>query len=270
MDILKNGKKKKLSKSITGYTRGVHMNFMRYVMKKEKICKSLASKGFLDGEFNPISCKRLVNLDVFDIAKTYKYVMTGIGNYYSFVHNPETLNFIHYKLFISLCKTLAHKFKTNKRKIMTKYGGKVLTFKGSGKAKPIVIPRYGGHTRDLENFKVDVIKKDTQNFQVYYNKRTTSWLQLDRCCICLNEGYTEMHHVKHIRKISQKITGFNLILRKINRKQIPVCFNCHRKIHNGLYDGLNLDKVAKSVMKELGIKKWEDRNLSTQELALIN
>ncbi len=260
---------KKLSKSIKGTRKVVHMNFMRYVMKKADVCKSLAAKGFLDGNFNPISCKRLVNFDVFEIAKVYKSMMTGISNYYGFVHNIATLNFIHYKLFISLCKTLAHKFKSCKAKIMKKYGGRILTFEGKGKAKPITIPMYGGHTRDLENFMINVIKKDTQNFKVYHNTITSSWLNLNKCCICNKEGYIEMHHVKHIRKIGQKVKGFELVLRRINRKQIPVCLSCHWRIHNGLYDGLNLDKVANKVMKELGIIKWEDRNLTPQEQALI-
>jgi hypothetical protein len=51
-----------------------------------------------------------------------------------------------------------------------------------------------------------------------------------------------MHHVRHIRKLSNKreATGFNRILRMLNRKQIPVCETCHRNIHRGEYDSLKL------------------------------
>jgi nicotine oxidoreductase len=55
-----------------------------------------------------------------------------------------------------------------------------------------------------------------------------------------------MHHVRHIRKLSHKreATGFNRILRAINRKQIPVCKACHGKIHRGEYDNLKLAEMA--------------------------
>jgi predicted HNH restriction endonuclease len=54
-----------------------------------------------------------------------------------------------------------------------------------------------------------------------------------------------MHHVRHIRKMTDKqAKGFNSLLAKLNRKQIPVCSECHRKIHNGTYDGLKVSDLA--------------------------
>ena len=52
-----------------------------------------------------------------------------------------------------------------------------------------------------------------------------------------------MHHVKHIRK--GKVTGFTQIMKQLNRKQIPVCYSCHLKIHAGTYDGVALNKLRK-------------------------
>ncbi len=49
-----------------------------------------------------------------------------------------------------------------------------------------------------------------------------------------------MHHVKHIRKSNKKATGFTKLMSKLNRKQIPVCPECHTQIHNGKYDGISL------------------------------
>lgn len=55
----------------------------------------------------------------------------------------------------------------------------------------------------------------------------------------------EMHHVRHIRKMSgQKARGFLKIMAILNRKQLPVCRACHRKIHAGGYDGLKLEDLA--------------------------
>jgi nicotine oxidoreductase len=49
-----------------------------------------------------------------------------------------------------------------------------------------------------------------------------------------------------VRKLSDKrqATGFNRVLRMLNRKQIPVCKTCHEKIHRGTYDSLKLSDMA--------------------------
>jgi predicted HNH restriction endonuclease len=65
------------------------------------------------------------------------------------------------------------------------------------------------------------------------------------CCICSSSEHVEMHHVRHIRKIgAKKPTGVHAILRTLNRKQLPVCVECHEKIHRGEYDGLRLSDLA--------------------------
>jgi hypothetical protein len=53
------------------------------------------------------------------------------------------------------------------------------------------------------------------------------------------------HHVRHIRKVGGKpVGGFAWLMRLQNRKQVPVCRECHRKIHRGEYDGLRLADLA--------------------------
>lgn len=49
-----------------------------------------------------------------------------------------------------------------------------------------------------------------------------------------------MHHVKHIRKGGKRSTGFTALMSNLNRKQIPVCKSCHKKIHAGLYKDMGL------------------------------
>jgi group II intron reverse transcriptase/maturase len=51
----------------------------------------------------------------------------------------------------------------------------------------------------------------------------------------------EMHHIKHIRK--GKIIGFGQVMKNLNRKTIPVCQECHAKIHKGEYDGYKLKDI---------------------------
>lgn len=44
--------------------------------------------------------------------------------------------------------------------------------------------------------------------------------------------------------MNQKIEGFTALMSKLNRKQIPVCTKCHRKIHDGKYDGMKLGELV--------------------------
>ena len=149
---------------------------------------------------------------------------------------------------------------------MAKYGGKTLTFQGKGNAQPISISMCGGYTRDLGRFQIKRITCDSLPLPKFYVSRSASWLKLNTCCICDKEGYIEMHHVRHIHKIGQSVKGFDRVLKCIHRKQIPVCRNCHNRIHQGLYDGLDLKKVANKVMQDLGIKKWEDKTPPSEEV----
>jgi group II intron reverse transcriptase/maturase len=253
--------------------RVIYKNYVNFKMNANDVFKKLHGKGFVNEKYKPISNKSFVNLDVHEIARIYKTTLTGIANYYGFVHNAGVLNKIHYYLFVSLGKTLAHKFKSSKARIYKKYGNRVLTFKGIGKTKDIVIPMYGGHTRNTWNFKTKIIKDDKVPMAEIIKNRQSTWLNLEECCICnykkQKPGEIEMHHVKHIRKLGKKVHGFTKAMRMLNRKQIPVCLTCHHKIHRGNYDGLNLNLVAKQIMLKLGIRKWEERELHPQQLALM-
>ena len=71
-----------------------------------------------------------------------------------------------------------------------------------------------------------------------------------------------MHHVKHIRRQGHQYKGFEKVMSAINRKQIPLCLSCHSKVHRGKYDGINLKDAAQQFYKNLGFRKWEDRENS--------
>jgi len=77
-----------------------------------------------------------------------------------------------------------------------------------------------------------------------------------------------MHHAKHVRKIGEEYTDFTKVMNILNRRQIPVCPECYDKIHLGLYDGAPLRELADYMMLQLGIRKWEERNVSPTEIAL--
>jgi biotin carboxylase len=65
------------------------------------------------------------------------------------------------------------------------------------------------------------------------------------CCICGECEGIAMHHVRHVRRNGKDSNkGFDKVMGKINRTQIPVCSSCHSKIHNGRYDGMSLTEFA--------------------------
>ena len=53
----------------------------------------------------------------------------------------------------------------------------------------------------------------------------------------------QLNHIRHVRK-AKAGNSFDKILGIINRKQIPVCKECHKKIHNGTYDQMRLADFA--------------------------
>ena len=61
-----------------------------------------------------------------------------------------------------------------------------------------------------------------------------------------------MHHVKHVRKQGFRYQGFRQQMALLNRKQIPLCKNCHQKVHAGLYNGPSLIELRKRMRQRLG------------------
>ena len=94
--------------------------------------------------------------------------------------------------------------------------------------------------REPNSFMINSISTNMGGKIDYHQKlRTRSKLD-SPCCICGATENIEMHHVRHVRKIGEKLKGFTKIMAIINRKQIPVCRECHNKIHAGKYDGISL------------------------------
>ena len=188
----------------------------------------------------PAGVGGLVNQPVDHIIDHYNSVIRGWYNYFQLAENVGRLNYARYVLQYSLVKTLAHKERTTIYKIFRKYG------KDTNYTKP------NGRTTHFFNQPLKQVKKakaaaaSLDTIPVWFPRRTQSRL-LDNCAICNSSGPIEMHHVRHIRKRGQKLKGFSLYLAAINRKQVPVCRNCHRDIHNGKYDGTSLAEIEAQI-----------------------
>jgi nicotine oxidoreductase len=52
------------------------------------------------------------------------------------------------------------------------------------------------------------------------------------CSVCRSDYRVEMHHVRMMKNLSPKVKSLDALMAKANRKQIPLCRNCHMKYHN--------------------------------------
>jgi len=238
--------------------RAVRINDLVLNMPKKTILKRLKNAGFLEfknGEYKPKHMPKLLPLSDYDIVQRYNAIVRGIGNYYSFCNNPDELAHIRYLMLFSLARTLGNKHKIRGSKIWKKYGKKITVSRPDGRRTTCFDP-IKSFKRDPMNFKTKLIKRDTAVDFLLWGLRSQSVLKYHCCAVCgSHEKKIEVHHVKHIKKMDVKYSGFYKIMGYINRKQIPVCHKCHRHIHNGKYDGPALKDLADQIAVRMGIRK---------------
>jgi group II intron reverse transcriptase/maturase len=188
----------------------------------------------------PVSLPGLVNQPVDHIIEHYNAVLRGWYNYYQLAINVSQLYYARYILLYSLAKTLAKKEKSSVSKVFRKYG------------KDVTVVKFNGRTVHFFNEPLIQVKKaqvtdaSVDGIPTWWPRRRQTRLY-NACALCGHSEHVEMHHVRHIRKRGEHIQGFTLYLASINRKQVPVCHDCHRDIHNGRYDGASLAEVLKRI-----------------------
>lgn len=188
----------------------------------------------------PANLAGLINQPVEHIIEHFNGVMRGWYNYYQLAENVCSLHFARYVLLYSLVKTLAHKEGSSTHKVFRQYGKDISFIKPNGRSihffnQPLIQVK-----------KAKLTKANVDNQVVWWPRKTRTRL-LDTCAICDSANQVEMHHVRHIRKRGQSVRGFSLYLASINRKQIPVCKQCHRDIHQGKYDGDSLPSILEKL-----------------------
>jgi len=184
----------------------------------------------------PACMNGFINQPVDHIIEHYNGVLRGWYNYYQLAENVSQLNHARYVFRYSLAKTLAHKEASSVSKVFQKYG-KDISFKKPNGRKVCLFNQPLKQVKKAKGAKADL---DT--IPTWWPRRTQSRL-MDNCVVCDSSEQVEMHHVRHIRKRGETVQGFSLYLASINRKQVPVCHQCHRDIHNGKYDGAGLAEI---------------------------
>jgi len=213
----------------------------------QDILKRLAEKKFCTpNTYMPIHYPAWQNHEDWEIINRYNAMFRGIYNYYCFAANKYQMYRVFYILQYSCAKTLCCKHKISSIKKLMKKRGKLLrterVVKGETKYSQIFKPENMKLTPD-EFLISDEPKAMDELFKMYFNRRSRSMLGMD-CAICGDNDRVQSHHLRHIRKMGDKVKGFSRVMASVNRKQIPVCHECHWHVHRGNYDGIALKLLA--------------------------
>jgi hypothetical protein len=145
--------------------------------------------------------------------------------------------------------TLAHRHRMSVSQIFKKHG-KTLTIKNLHSGKTVSFPYKTKWGLDEKRW---FLGKKVFLMHRYKNLVSRSSLRLP-CAVCdSEEDPIEMHHVKHIKKQGLRYEGFHNQMALLNRKQIPLCKNCHKNVHAGLYDGPSLETLRKRMRKDWSV-----------------
>lgn len=218
-----------------------------------QLVQRLYSKGFCDADGTPKSRPAWGQMDDDQIIQMYNSVLQGLLNYYSFVDNYSKLNRVQYILQMSAAKTLAGKHRTSARRQFQKRGRTlaVVTATQKGKERVTALKLESDWSRKPNRFLGgDGSFDPNAAIQFHYRLRTRSKLDA-ACVVCGSCDDVVMHHLRHVRKMGERLKGFDRILAVVNRKQIPVCNPCHGKIHRGEYDGMSLRDLANPALAAL-------------------
>lgn len=202
-----------------------------------RIVDRLYTKGFCDKNGFPCTKKLWIGMDDDQIVRSFSYTIRGLLGFYSGASRRRFLQRIWYILKFSCAYTLSAKHRRSLSK----------TFKKHGKLLTITYGDVGQFQIALEqpNFKEETRKwqlgKPLPDPYRIIAARLSKTKIYEDCCIC-GAPSSEMHHVRHLKDSKQ---GFSLrIMGLVNRKQIPVCLECHDSIHAGRYDGISLGDLA--------------------------
>jgi hypothetical protein len=175
----------------------------------------------------PRAVSKWIYLNPEDIIRRYNWVIRGIMEYYKPVENKNQLGQIVWILKFSAVNTLARKLNISPKQVWKRYGNPItIKFMAGNKDNKITLYEPNTLKRERSFDLQSYFNFDPFNVTFFALRSNHVWDM--NCIICDDKDYVEMHHVKHIKKEEAK--GFTKVMQSLNRKQIPVCRDCHMKI----------------------------------------
>jgi group II intron reverse transcriptase/maturase len=215
----------------------------------------LREKGFWrPGPNGPIpkGIDNFVALPVKDLILRFRTILAGLLNFYSFSDNIYSLRYIYHILRFSLLRTICKKFDIGIRECLRRYGPSV----------SLTIHKWNGKTVKL-TFDCPPLRRSPMSFlglspegdSLQVKWKVSTLTALGQCCAnCGDTLHIEMHHLKHLRTLNLKLDSFGKMMARINRKQVPLCKPCHRRVHQGTSAGMSLRHF--NYIKWEGTPKW--------------
>jgi len=215
---------------------------LRFQLPVDLILKRLKERGYiaiLNNKIRPISKGSYTVLEDEVIVKHFRSVWLGLLNFYSGTTNWSHLQYIHYLLHMSCAMTLAHRHRSSSRKIFEKHGKELKIMDSKAKTPKVIasFPYRSSWKVGDRKWHLAVGWKDP--FTIFANRVSRSRLNKP-CLVCKTNITIEMHHVKHVRKNGHRYEGFHAEMALLNRKQVPLCKDCHLAVHRGEYNGIKL------------------------------
>ncbi|MGK5094346.1 reverse transcriptase domain-containing protein [Deltaproteobacteria bacterium TL4] len=178
----------------------------------------------------------LTSLSDLEIIRTYNDELRGFANYYALACNVKRkLGKLMYLGQYSLFKTLAHKHKTFKTRIIAQ-----LRRKGD------FIYQYqcGNQKKQLKVFKLKDLKTKPCRWQevdqvpntLRYRTGTEllERMNANQCEFCgRKDGYFEVHHVRKLADIKDGKENWQRLMIARRRKTLVLCVECHDLLHRG-------------------------------------
>jgi len=233
---------------------------LKITFRIEPVLKDLVNKGLLRykrGKFFPTCYKAALQYNIPNIINYIKSVFRGLANYYGFAHNWYDAKTM-YNYFGNYCAamTIAQKTKSKTPKVFKKYGRNlVVTDKDNKEVANFRILTGKNFKRNVKSYSgSNLVVTDVKQLLLANLRIAKKQIVREPCIIC-GDPNTEMHHVKHVRKIlTKKKPGsydyYLEVMRLTNRKAIPVCQHHHNLIHAGKCNGVSLKTVFQNFKKE--------------------
>lgn len=182
------------------------------------------------------------------ILDQYNGEVRGFCNYYSIANNRSKLHKFRSIMEYSFYKTLACKYRTSKRKIIEKYrisndiGVKIQDMYGNERIRLLWkgslarVPYPLGAEADTIHKPKGILKKPSLAMR----------LKANRCEWCGKEtAELVMHQIRALKELDEN-QPWAAFMKKINRKTLVVCEECHARIHSA-----DCEKMESRIQREL-------------------
>lgn len=202
----------------------------------EKIERFMFNKGIIvqtaSKKFHPVHRGGWLFLPDFEIVERYNSEIRGILNYYQLASNYNKLNYFCYLMEYSCLATLAGKYSSTTSKVRDKYAQgkewvvKYKTSKGLSREKRIVKLADCRDSRGCNDLIIRHISP--RRFKNSIRER----LLAGKCELCnRNSGeLLEVHHIASLKSLAGTKV-WEEVMRKMRRKTLIVCEDCHAAIH---------------------------------------